>query len=116
ALSQTTPPPVVAIPQFDTQGGYRVLDSVEIVGKIDLETSISGNVTNRSSTAATYEATVTNASISLSGTGYSSPLTASQSTLLDTGPINIPKGTTAIGPFSASLANTSDSTLTTAID
>ena len=61
-LSQSTPPPVVPIPQFDTQGGTRTLESVELRSHIDVDSTVSGSLTNRSADAVTYGATVTNAS------------------------------------------------------
>jgi uncharacterized repeat protein (TIGR01451 family) len=112
----TDRPLAASIPQFDTMGGTRTLESVEIISNVELDASASGTVTNYSSTAATEEAMVTNASISLTGTGFTSPLTTTQGTLLDTGPLNCPGNiTTTIGPFSASLATSSDVTLTGAV-
>src|SRR5438045_3741000 len=102
-----------AIPQFDTMGGTRTLTSVEIISTIEVDTSVSGTVTNHSGSTATYEATVTNASISVTGTGFTSPLTATQASLLDTGMIACPNNaTTPISGFAASVANSSDFTLT----
>src|SRR5205085_2201618 len=40
-LSQSTPPPVVPIPQFDTQGGTRTLESVELRSHIDVDSTVS---------------------------------------------------------------------------
>ena len=113
-FTTTTDQPLApSIPQFDTMGGKRTLESVEIISDIELDSSASGSVTNHSSSAGTEEATVTNASISVTGTGFTSPLTATQATLLDTGPVSCPgKVTTTIGPFSASLISSSDVTLT----
>jgi uncharacterized repeat protein (TIGR01451 family) len=109
----TDQPLAPSIPQFDTMGGQRILESVEIISNIELDSSVSGTVTNHSRTAATEEATVTNASISVTGIGFTSPLMATQAALLDTGPLNCPgRTTTTIGPFSASLPNSSDVTLT----
>jgi hypothetical protein len=109
----TDRPLASAIPQFDTMGGQRTLQSVQIISNIELDSSISGTVTNDSSTAATEQATVTDASISVTGAGFTGPLTVTQATLLDTGPLNCPGETTrTIGPFSASLTDSSDITLT----
>jgi uncharacterized repeat protein (TIGR01451 family) len=111
--SFTDKPLAASIPQFDTMGGTRMLESVEVISNIKVDSSVSGTVTNHSSTAATEEATVTNASISVTGTGFTSPLTATEATLLDTGALVCPGKTTMnIGPFSASLTNSSDVTLT----
>src|SRR6266404_9227755 len=59
-----------AIPQFDTMGGTRTLQSVEIMSNVELDTDISGSVTNHSGSTATYQATVTNASVSVAGAGF----------------------------------------------
>jgi hypothetical protein len=77
-------------------GGTRTLQSVEIISHIEIDGSVSGTVANGSSTPATYEAAVTNATISLTGTGFGSPLSASSPSLLDTGPINCPANTTSM--------------------
>jgi hypothetical protein len=100
------------IPQFDTMGGLRTLKSVEIISSIRMDTSASGTITNRSSQSLTYEGMLTNATISVTGSGFGSPLSATIPTLLDTGPVNCPgRTTTPIGPFSASLTAMSDVTL-----
>src|SRR5262245_2794232 len=54
-----------SIPQFDTLGGQRTLQSVEIISHIELDASLSGTVTNQSHSAATEQAMVTDASISV---------------------------------------------------
>src|SRR5437764_1499633 len=49
-----------ALQQFDTQGGYRVLDSVEIQVASSISSTLSGSITNNSrSQTATYHAQVT---------------------------------------------------------
>src|SRR5262249_32639987 len=84
---------------------------------VEVDASVAGSVVNHGSDAATYEATVSNASISVTGTGFTSPLTATQASLLDTGAINCPAfSTTTIGPFAASLASSSDVTLSNPAD
>jgi hypothetical protein len=107
----------MAIAQFDTMGGTRTLTSVEIISSIELDTTISGSVTNRGSTPATFTGSVTNASISVTGTGFSAALTATNANLIPEFTINCPgSATTTIGPFSASLAGSSDFTLTSPAD
>src|SRR5262249_54088434 len=106
-----------AIPQFDTMSSTRTLTSVEVQVGLTADASVSGSVTNGSGTAATYESNVTNASISITGTGFPNPLTATWVGLLDTGPITCPaNSTTIIGAFAVSLTNSGDITLTNPAD
>src|SRR5262249_32751076 len=92
------------ITQFDTLGGIRTLTSVEIISTIEVDSAVTGSVTNDSGAPATYHATVTNASISLTGDGFTTPLTATQASLLDTGAVSCPDGaTTPITGFAASV-------------
>src|SRR5262249_17015383 len=107
----------MAIPQFDTMGGLRTLRSVEIISSIEILTSASGTITNHSSQSLTYEGTVTNATASLTGTGFGTRLSATNPIPLDPGQINCPGNTTTtIGPLSASLTARSDVTLTSPSD
>jgi SdrD B-like domain len=105
-----TPSP---IPQFDTMGGTRTLVSVEIISDVRLDAAVSASVSNHSGSTATYTASITNTSVSVDGTGFTSPLTATSASLLSVGPISCPNNaTTTISPVSASLTGHSDFTLT----
>src|SRR5882724_3599774 len=54
---------ILSLPQFDTQGGYRVLDRVAIAVTTRLDTTTSGSVTNSGSTTVRYRAIVDGSSL-----------------------------------------------------
>jgi hypothetical protein len=83
-----------ALSQFDTQGGLRVLDSVEIQVKSDVTSTLSGSITNNSGNqAAFFSATVENADTEADGLDING-VTNSTSVLLSSGPFTIAAGTT----------------------
>src|SRR5882724_12627389 len=100
---------ILSLPQFDTQGGYRVLDQVAIAVNTRLDTTTSGSVTNSGSTTVRYRAIVDGSSLltdlpnqgdfGLIATGPGiNPLASNVYT--NTGFVSVPAGQTV--PISAS--------------
>jgi hypothetical protein len=108
------------INQFDTQGGVRVLDKVEIIGSSSVTASLSGSISNPTTTNETFSftASVTNVSTSLSGPGLS--VSNSTSTLLsfDSGNVTLGPGDTFTVPTLTDTLNAppADITLTSPSD
>jgi hypothetical protein len=100
--------------QFDAQGGYRTLDSVQVQASSSIQSTLSGSISNNStSQSATYQASVTDALTSVAGPGLGSPVSNSISPLLSYGPVTIAPQTTLTFPsLTPTLTASSDATLT----
>jgi hypothetical protein len=86
-------------------GGLRTLESVEIISHIALNTSVMDSVTNNSGSAATYQAPVTNASVSVIGTGFARPLSATAASLLDPTLLTTASSAVTLGTTAPSLSD-----------
>ena len=109
-----------ALQQFDNQGGYRTLDSVNIEASSSVTGSLSGSISNptNSNQNFTYTASVTNVQTSVSGPGISG-VSNSAATLLSyaSGSQIIPAhGTFTVPAQSQTVTATGGATLTNGTD
>ncbi len=106
-------PSILSLNQFDTQGGYRILDQIDLDISLQLDTDTSGSLTNTGTSQATYRAVV-------DGTGTASgPAIAGLSSIIhtDTGVIPVPGNSTVnIPPTSDSDPQTESHTFIDAIN
>ena len=91
-------PVVLALSQFDTQGGYRIFDQVDLSVSLQMDTSTTGSLTNSTNTNATYRATVSGSG-SASGPGI---LGLMSTIMSDTGIVPVPPQHCASSPTSDS--------------
>ncbi len=87
-------PVILSLSQFDTQGGYRILDQIDLNVNLQMDTSTTGSLTNTGASQAQYKATV-------NGTGTASgPAIVGLTSIVatDTGFIIVPGNTSVAVP------------------